>query len=114
MTRITNADHVLLLLRARLETLQKARSTTTTGARAHTLAADTSNGLKEILGAGAMPEGELESLVISSILSEEFGAALANDPRFQRTIADVLAIIRRDAEAHALLKRAIAQLARPA
>lgn len=106
MTRITNAEQVLVLLRAHLERAQ--RST-----RKRTQTRDTKPGAMERvqrLANAGMPEADLARALIAGLLTEEFGAGFAAEPRFQAMVEDVRAMIARDEGAQKLLRRAMAQL----
>lgn len=58
----------------------------------------------------SLPESEVERALISGLFMEEFGAAAANDPKFQLMIDEVLKMIRQEPAARRLLDRAVAQL----
>jgi len=111
MTRITNADQVLILLRAHLERMR---------AVARTGKAEAAKGkpaprqgpierMQELTDTG-LSEAQFERALISGLLTEEFGAGLANEPRFQQIIDEVTVAIRRDPDGQNLLRQAIANL----
>jgi len=108
MTRITNADHVLLLLRNHLERTQKERRKRTKAQTSEREKAQSSplQRVERLAGADGMPESEIRKALISGLLAEEFGEAVINDPQFNQLVDDVLGIIERDADAGALLTAA--------
>lgn len=112
MTRITNTEHVLLLLRGHLERTQRTRRKhSKTGAVTRK---DGQRGVERaqaIAGSQAADEADIERAVIAGLLADEFGDALANDPQFHQVVEQIAAIIGRDDAGQTLLRRAIAQLA---
>jgi hypothetical protein len=107
MTRITNADQVLLLLRAHLERAQRGKRA---GTERRSTRAGAMSRVRELANTEGLSEAEVGRALIAGILTEEFGAELAVEPRFQAMIDDVRRIIERDDSGKALLKRAIAQI----
>jgi len=107
MTRITNADQVLLLLRAHLERAQKSgrRKSERRAPRAGPMSR-----VRELANTEGLSEAEVARALIAGLLSEEFGAELAAEPKFQLMVDEVRAIIERDEGGKALLKRAIVQI----
>lgn len=107
MTRITSSDQVLLLLRNYLQRTDRTRKTRATAKaqrkspleRAQTIA----------LTADISDE-DVRHALISGILTEEFGAAIATDARFQEVVREVVQIIAADERGRSLFDRAIAQL----
>lgn len=106
MTRISNTDQVLALLRAHLERTQRVKGRRAAAlhspgplARVHALA-----------GAEDLTDAEIGRALIAGLLAEEFGAALAVDPSFQAIVDQVSRTIDRDEAGRALVRAAIAQL----
>ncbi len=108
MTRITNSDQVLLLLRAHLERAQRGKRAKTN--RGSPRAGPMSR-VRELAHTEGLNEGEVARALIAGILSEEFGAEIAIEPRFQAMVDDVRRIIEQDEGGKALLRRAISQIA---
>jgi len=112
MTRITNAEQVLLLLRAQLQRAQKARNART-GATRNERRAGPLERTQGLVGAGALSESDAERALVAGLLEREFGAAVANDPKFQQVVDEVLGIIRADETSTALLRSALEHLTTP-
>lgn len=111
MTRISNADHVLLLLRNHLERTQKQRRKRTASKQGEQASAATSLQRVERLAAlSDLSEAELKRALISAVLADELGEAVVNDAKFHRVVEDVLATIAEDPTASALLERAFKTL----
>jgi hypothetical protein len=108
MTRITNADQVLVLLRSHLERAQR-------GSRKRTEARKAKSGplqrVQQMAQTESLSQADIARALIAGLLSEEFGPSFAVEPRFQDMVEDVRRVIEADENARALLRRAIAQLA---
>ena len=112
MTRITNVDQVLLLIRQQLQ-----RLSTGSGAPARK-ARNVQNGPRQTaLGRLSalnrlqdLPETDLENSLVRALLTDEFGDRLANDPRFLRVAGEVSRIIAGDEEARDLLRQAVRRI----
>lgn len=107
MTRITNADQVLMLLRIHLERAHRAerKPAKTPSGRPGPLAR-----VQQMTGAEGMSEADLARALIAGLLTEEFGAEFAVEPRFQALVEDVRQIIEHDDNGRALLRDAVTQL----
>jgi hypothetical protein len=112
MTQINNSDRILLQLRLQLQKLKEGQRTGVRAAspKAKTAASQPLERLRRLAKADSSDEGELERLIIASLLTEEFGASVANDAKFQQLTKDVLETISRDPETEGFLKKAIAAL----
>ncbi len=111
MTRITNADHVLLLLRNHLERNEKSRRKRTPASgekRPHH--AGPLERLERLAAADDLPEPEIRRALISGLLAEEFGDEIINDPNFQQIVDDVAGLLQRDPKSEKLLSAACARL----
>ena len=108
MTRITNAEHVLMLLRAQLERTQRS-------GRKRTHRREGRPGplerVQQLASAEGLSEADVARALIAGLLTEEFGAELAVEPRFQSMVDDVRQIIESDENGRALLRKVLAQLA---
>jgi|CXWL01.1.fsa_nt_gi hypothetical protein len=108
MTRITNADQVLILLRAHLERADKTRRTArSTAVRAKRSALER---VSEIAVDRQASEDDIRRALISGILTEEFGAELASDARFQDVVTNVLKMISEDSASSQVIDGALKQL----
>lgn len=111
MTRITNADHVLLLLRGHLERTQKARrKRAKPQAGAQQSRPTALERVERIAATDALSDLDLKKALISGLLADEFGDAAVNDANFQQAVDDIVAILERDDAGRALLDRACRQL----
>jgi len=108
MTRVTNADHVLLLLRNHLERMQKQRGKRDKAGAAEQKSAHTTQleRVAHLATAEGVSEREFQQALIAGLLADELGEAVANDAKFVRLVDDVLAIIERDKDSSALLRAA--------
>jgi len=110
MTRITNADHVLLLLRDHLERTQKTRRkrpSATTESKARPTALERAS---QLAASGALSDEDIERTIVAGLLSEALGDGVANDAKFQQLVADVVGVLNRDEQAKQLLKQAAQQI----
>lgn len=112
MTRITNADQVLLLLRNHLERAQKQRrkGAKPSASEREKARATPLQRVERLAAADGLPEVEIRKALIAGLLADEFGEAVANEAHFHQLVDDVLAIIEHDAHAGALLAAARRQL----
>src|SRR4029079_6834883 len=79
MTRITNADHVLLLLRDHLERTQKTRRkrpSATTESKARPTALERAS---QLAASGALSDEDIERTIVAGLLAEALGDGVAND-----------------------------------
>lgn len=112
MTRITNADQVLLLLRGHLQRAQRQRKKDGPGApERKQIRQGPLDRVQQLAGAEKLTDAGISRALIAGLLAEEFGAAVANDPSFQQMIDDVRQIIDNDESGRELLKNAVSQLA---
>jgi hypothetical protein len=107
MTRITGSDQVLLLLRERLQRMDRGRTGAT--ARAGRTAGPGTDGasrLQALAGARALAPDEFKR----ALLTEELGDAVAHDPAFQAIADDVYRVISQSDEGRELIERASSAL----
>jgi hypothetical protein len=114
MTRISNADHVLLLLRNHLERTQKQRRKRTQSSRGdeHTGATPLQR-IERLALVSELPAHELKRALVAAVLAEELGEAVMNDAKFHRVVDEVLRIIATDERASAQLQQACKTLSEP-
>jgi hypothetical protein len=109
MTRISNADHVLVLLREQLQKLGKSRKERT--ARGGAVRGSTPRPIARLQAMGSMEEGEeFRRTLVRAILTEEMGEAMANDPSFQAVVDNVYRMISATPDGQELIDRAGRQL----
>ncbi|WP_338446515.1 hypothetical protein V5F89_01580 [Pelagerythrobacter marensis] len=112
MTRIGNVDHIMVLLRQQLQRMGKvdgkARGSKS-GATAHTARRSAIDRIAPLARLDDLDEREFERALIRALLTDEFGASIAEDHRFERIASEVHRIIRSDEQAQSLLTAAIGQ-----
>jgi hypothetical protein len=109
MTRISNADHVLVLLREQLQKIGKSRKERT--ARSGTVRGSTPRPIARLQAMGSLEEGEeFRRTLVRAILTEEMGEAMANDPSFQAVVDNVYRMISATPDGQELIDRAGRQL----
>jgi hypothetical protein len=112
MTRISNVDQVLLLLREQLQRTAKGRETarkSRTG-RADPAAARPLDRVRALAALDTLNEDEVRRALVRGMLTEEFGEGVGNDAALQRIVDDVVRIIGETPGGGELLDRAVAQL----
>lgn len=108
MTRISASDHIVILLRQKLEraaTLKKgdkARQVAGAGQE------DGSNihRVRALAQMASLSDEDIERSMIQGLLVEELGEALANDPKFQQIVSRIVELLGSDEAAKALLAAA--------
>ena len=108
MTRITQSDQIVLLLRQQLqrvagrkdvrrkERIGKSATGENTGLRVEALAA-----------LRGLPQEDVERALLRMLLIDEMGEAIGNDPKFQGVIDRVHRLIKSDRETNQLMGRAL-------
>lgn len=113
MTRISNVDQVLMLLRQQLQRLGKsdrsAKGSGTAAIRAERRPPAPAR-IEAVLRNTALSDEELARALIQAMLVDEFGEAIANDHKFQHVSAEVYRIIAQDGETRRVLSAALAGL----
>jgi hypothetical protein len=109
MTRITNADHVLLLLREQLQKIGQSRKERT--GRSGKVRGSTPRPIARLRAMDSYEEGEeFRRTLVRAILTEEMGEAMANDPSFQAVVDNVYRMISATPDGQELMDRAGRQL----
>ena len=109
MTRITNTDHVLLLLREQLQKIGQSRKERTS--RSGTVRSSTPRPIERLRAMDSSDEGEeFRRTLVRAILTEEMGEAMANDPSFQAVVDNVYRMISATPDGQELIDRAGRQL----
>ena len=112
MTRITQADQIMQLLRQQLQRLgpngHAARAS-----RTGKSAPQRQSPLTRIAAMAALDnlsDDDLARALIRALLTEEFGETLASEPKFARIVDEVHRMISEDAETARLLVRSLSQV----
>ncbi|WEK46113.1 MAG: hypothetical protein P0Y56_13975 [Candidatus Andeanibacterium colombiense] len=117
MTRISNVDQMLMLLRHQLGRLGKsdrARRSGTAGASTAERRRSAAGRIEAVMRTDDLSEEELGRTVIAALLVDEFGEGAANDHKFRKVADEVYRIIASDPEAKRLLGEAIGEIGKPA
>ncbi|WP_291198114.1 hypothetical protein [Hyphomonas sp.] len=114
MTRISQTDQALLLLRARLQEMGRTRRAAGpvrkgTDKAAPMTARERLTALGELNG---LSEEDRHRLFVRSLMTEVFGEPFANDAKFLAVADDVYAVLSTNDEGKGLLRRAIEQMLR--
>lgn len=111
MTRVTNADQVLLVLRERLQRLGQRRSE---GRSPSKLANRDDVGpisrLRQSDALSGLSDEEMHRGLVRAMLAQEWGDAVANDAGFLRIVEDVACLLEGSAEGRNLLESAGRQI----
>jgi len=111
VTQISAASHLLALMQAHLDRLEKARGKAPSRREAsNKQALDSVARAKEILQSDALSEEEVAQVVVTGLLARELGPEVSEDPKFQQMVRDIVATLNADPSSHAILKAAISQL----
>lgn len=111
MTRINNSDQVLLLLHEQIERLAGKRGEPRAAPRP--LSPATPEPMARLRARAArdgLADDDLKQALVRSLLTQQLGDGIANDPAFEAIASDVARVIERSEEGRALLERALAQL----
>lgn len=108
MEPISNVDRLVLLLRQKLAERSKAGPAGRAGARAEAERGATGlEGVQALAALEGINERQLRRALIQSILTDQFGAEMINDARFQQVVDRVTETIEQDEAAAALLGQAL-------
>ncbi len=114
MTRITPSDQVLLLLRAQLQEISRARTQKPDKPnRQRPIRQSPLERMQALEQFDDWTDESKQKALVRSILAEELSPALANEPRFIAICNDVHRVLTEDAEGQALLNAALRQLLAP-
>ena len=116
MTRISNADQVLMLLRQQLGRLGKSdrtRRSGTAGAQAAERRRPAAGRVEEVMRTDDLSEEDLGRTLVAALLVDEFGEGAANDHKFRQLANEVHRIIASDPEAKRLLREAFKEIDKP-
>ena len=110
--RVSNNDQVLLALRAQLERLQKQKKAEQSGRVESSVDAPKSatERVQEVLAKSDLSERQMGRILIQSLLEQEFGSRVANDPALAALSEKILAIIDREPATQKLLTEALQSL----
>ena len=113
MTRISNVDQVLIVLRQQLQLLGKSGRS---GKSAQSGVAGTerrksaAGRIEAVMRADDLSEEDLGRTLVAALLVDEFGEGAANDPKFRMLADEVYRIIASDTQAKRLLGEALNEI----
>lgn len=110
MTRISNADQVLLLLQEQIDRLAKRKGAERRGATARSGTPEPMTRIRALATRSGLSEEDLKRSLVRGVLVQQLGEAIGNDPAFQTVAGDVFRIIGETPEGRALIDRALTQL----
>lgn len=109
MTRISNTNQVIMLLRAQLQQLERqAGKNTGTVKKPKQLGA--LSRLRSIIKNDELLEEEISEAIVHSILTEKFGEHVVNAPEFRGLLTKIVKLVEGDADTRKLLSTAIKKL----
>jgi len=113
MTRVSNADHVLLLLQEQLSRLGRERSVRRAPVpTARKGTPEPITRLRALAAREGISEDDMKRALVRSVLVQQLGEAIGTDPAFEAIASDVMRIIRESDAGRDLLDKSIVQLSR--
>lgn len=112
MTRVSSSEHILLLLRERLQRMDRGRKDAPSRGSGPRDAAGGAP-LRRLQALAALEQidpDELRRTLVRALLSEELGEAVANDPSFEAVAEEVFRLINDSEEGRTLIERAEQEL----
>lgn len=113
MTRISNVDQMLMLLRQQLQRMSKSdksRKSSATSSTATQKRETAARRIEAIVQRDDLGDDDLARTLLRALLVDEFGEAAANDHKFQKLVDEVYRIIASDANARNLLDSAMKEV----
>lgn len=110
MTRISNADQVLLLLQEQIARLPKNKGTVGGARPARSGTPEPMARLRSLAACDGLSDDDLKRALVRGLLVQQLGDAIGNDPAFEAVAGDVLRIIGETADGRDLIERALRQL----
>jgi hypothetical protein len=107
MTRITNSDQILLLLRSHLQRTQRGERKSRTTSVRRQIQQGPLDRVQNLLRHEELTDEEVRRAVVSGLLANEFGVSISNNAKFQRIVDEVLGAIKRDQATSDILDTAI-------
>ena len=109
MTRISNTNQIVLLLKAELD--RKARINKSKKKPASSSTSQIQTDRPEMVRPlKDYPEGERNHALVISILSRQFGDGIINDPGFQNIVLEIVTALTDDENTKSLLNEVIGSL----
>jgi hypothetical protein len=112
MTRISSSDHIMILLRQKLERAAELKKGQKARAVGGTARDDPSNiqRIRALAQLDTLSDEDVERSMIQGLLVEELGEALVNDPKFQQLVSRITEMLTHDEAGKALLAAARQEL----
>jgi len=110
MTRISSSDQVLLLLRERLQRLDRGKAGGASRTGVQKAPQRPVARLQALAAADAVSEEDFRRTLVLALLSEDLGENFVNDASFRTVAEDVYRIISASEEGRQLVERATRQI----
>jgi hypothetical protein len=111
MTRISQSDHLLALLREQLRRVDRGRAgPVSPTSRAGSATPPARARMKALASLDSLEEEEVRRALVRALLTEQLGDGVAGDPGLQTIFDEVYRIISESSEGRALLERAAGQI----
>lgn len=112
MTRITNADQVVIILRNQLQRMQSTPKKQKTDSKKtrDTEGENPLDRLKSLAESEQFSDAEMHRALVQSILTHEFGTEISNDPKFQSIISQISQLLGSDDDTKQLMQSALSEL----
>ncbi len=105
MTRISNSEQVLAIVRAQLQRMAKRGKADKSGRteKADTKPLDTRQTIEALGAIEGLSDEDFARGLVSTLLIEEFGEQIANSPGFQGVVDRTVGVLREDTAVRATL-----------
>lgn len=107
MTRVSNTDQIMALVRAQIQRMAKRERAGTTGkadsARSHSLTPH--QRVETIAAMKGLDDDEFARALIRALLTQELGEGVAGSPGFQSVLDRTCAVLAADPETRATIKQ---------
>ena len=113
MTRISNVDQVLMLLRQQLQRMSgpdRSRKRSTAASTAAQKRETAARRIEAVTRHDDLGDEDLGRTLLGALLVDEFGEAAANDHKFQKLVDEVYRIVASDAQSRAVLDSAVKEV----
>ena len=104
MASISNVDLVMAALRARLERISRDKRARRSEAPGRAPPGAPASAAPDLKAYRRLPPREFNRALVRVLLEQDFGAGLAEDPRFQVLVERTAAVLEGDEECRALLR----------
>jgi hypothetical protein len=111
VTKISNSDHVLVLLRAQLERAKKAGQTLKSQSKAQVnVRQGPVSRVRSMALSDSLSQNEFSRALVSGLLLEHFGEEIVNGAKFQAIVDEIVTQLRESETGSVLLRGAAQEL----